>query len=47
MVAEVVRRHHRPQRPVDRLGGIGEQTRDAAHRLVLVRVEDMEDRADE
>ena len=45
--AEMVGRHHDPQRLLERLGGIGEDFGDAGESLVLLGVENVKDHADE
>ena len=45
--AEMLRRHHRLERRLDRPLGIGEKIGDAGERLVGLGVKHMQDRADE
>src|SRR3546814_2722835 len=46
-LAQMRRGHHRPQRGLDRAARIGEEGGDAGQRLVLFRIKDMEDRANQ
>ncbi len=46
-IAQVARRHHPVQRQLERARRIGQEVGDAAQRLVLARVEHMQDRADQ
>jgi len=47
MIAQVWRRHHGPQRGLDRPPGVGEKARDASERLVRLGVEDVQDGPDQ
>lgn len=44
---KMLRRHHRGERRLDRAFRIGEKSCDAGERLVLLGIEDVQDRADE
>ena len=46
-LAKMRRRHHRAKRGLDRTFRVGQKAGDAGKRLVLLRVEDMKDGADQ